>query len=252
MSWQMAIFAMLGAVLIGGFAWYERSRPPSQIVALVAALAALAVAGRLVLAPIPNVVATTDVALFSGYALGGAPGFAVGALAGLISNFWLGQGPWTPWQMAGWGLAGILGAAARTGDPAPGGKARADGGVRLRRDRIRSAAELLADGELRGRADLRPLAAAGGARGPVRPCSRDRQHHPCPGRRPGDREDARSLPRALRIQLGGRCAPWGQPAQAGRGHDRDRRRGGGGRRACGRARGREAELGGVAEAGRQW
>lgn len=110
MSWQLASFAVLAAVLLGGFAWYERSRPPSQIVALVAALAALAVAGRLLLAPIPNVVATTDIVIFSGYALGAAPGFAVGALAGLISNFWLGQGSWTPWQMAGWGLAGILGA----------------------------------------------------------------------------------------------------------------------------------------------
>ncbi len=111
MTWQLASFAILALVLIGGFAWYERSRPPSQIVALVAALAALAVAGRIALAPIPNVVATTDIAIFSGYALGGAPGFVVGALAGLISNFWLGQGPWTPWQMAGWGLAGAGGAA---------------------------------------------------------------------------------------------------------------------------------------------
>lgn len=110
MSWQAASFAVLALVLVGGFAWYERSRPPSQVVALVAALAALAVASRLLLAPIPNVVGTTDVALFSGYALGAAPGFAVGALAGLISNFWLGQGPWTPWQMAGWGLAGVFGA----------------------------------------------------------------------------------------------------------------------------------------------
>ncbi|MEK6252619.1 MAG: prenyltransferase/squalene oxidase repeat-containing protein [Actinomycetota bacterium] len=110
MSWQLASFVVLGAVLIGGFAWYERSRPPSQIVALVAALAALAVAGRVVVAAIPNVVATTDIVIFSGYALGAAPGFVVGALAGLISNFWLGQGPWTPWQMAGWGLAGMLGA----------------------------------------------------------------------------------------------------------------------------------------------
>ena len=56
-------------------------------------------------------VPTTDIALLSGYALGGAPGFAVGALAGLVSNFWLGQGPWTPWQMAGWGMTGVLGAA---------------------------------------------------------------------------------------------------------------------------------------------
>ena len=62
-------------------------------------------------------VPTTDIVLLSGYALGGAPGFAVGALAGLVSNFWLGQGPWTPWQMAGWGMTGLLGAglAAATG-----------------------------------------------------------------------------------------------------------------------------------------
>lgn len=110
MSWQAASFLILAAVLIAGFAWYERSRPTAQIVALVAALAALAVAGRVALVAIPNVVATTDVVVFAGYALGAAPGFAVGALAGLVANFWLGQGPWTPWQMAGWGMCGLLGA----------------------------------------------------------------------------------------------------------------------------------------------
>jgi energy-coupling factor transport system substrate-specific component len=110
MSWQAAILLILAATLLGGVVWYERSRPPSQVVALVAALAALAVAGRIALSPIPNVVPTTDIVLLSGYALGGAPGFAVGALAGLVSNFWLGQGPWTPWQMAGWGMTGLLGA----------------------------------------------------------------------------------------------------------------------------------------------
>lgn len=109
-SWQLASFLILGAVLLGGFAWYERSRPTSQVVALVAALAALAVAGRVAFVALPNVVATTDVVVFAGYALGAAPGFAVGALAGLVANFWLGQGPWTPWQMAGWGMCGLLGA----------------------------------------------------------------------------------------------------------------------------------------------
>jgi energy-coupling factor transport system substrate-specific component len=111
MSWQAVSLAILVLVIAAGFAWYERSRPPSRIVALVAALGALAVAGRLVLAPIPNVVATTDIVLFTGYAIGGGPGFVVGALAALVSNFWLGQGPWTPWQMAGWGMVGIGGAA---------------------------------------------------------------------------------------------------------------------------------------------
>jgi energy-coupling factor transport system substrate-specific component len=115
MSWQLASFVILGAVLLGGFAWYERSRPPSQVVALVAALAALAIAGRIAFAAFPNVKPTTDIVVFAGYALGPAPGFAVGALTGLVSNFWFGQGPWTPWQMVGWGLCGVLGAALALG-----------------------------------------------------------------------------------------------------------------------------------------
>ncbi|HET6998218.1 MAG TPA: prenyltransferase/squalene oxidase repeat-containing protein [Solirubrobacterales bacterium] len=110
MSWQLVSFLILGAVLVGGFVWYERSRPPSQVVALVAALAAMAIAGRIAFAAFPNVKPTTDIVIFAGYALGPAPGFAVGALTALVSNFWFGQGPWTPWQMAGWGLCGILGA----------------------------------------------------------------------------------------------------------------------------------------------
>jgi energy-coupling factor transport system substrate-specific component len=114
-SWELVSFLVIGAVLVAGFAWYERSRPPSQVVALVAALAALAIAGRIAFAAIPNVKPTTDIVIFAGYALGGAPGFAVGALAALVSNFWFGQGPWTPWQMVGWGLCGILGAALALG-----------------------------------------------------------------------------------------------------------------------------------------
>jgi energy-coupling factor transport system substrate-specific component len=110
-TWQLAAYALLALVIGGGFAWYERSRPPARMVALVAALAALAVAGRLAFAAIPNVVATTDIVLITGYAVGAAPGFAVGALAAAVSNLWLGQGPWTPWEMAGWGLVGLAGAA---------------------------------------------------------------------------------------------------------------------------------------------
>lgn len=111
MSWEAAVLILLGISLLSGALWYERSRPPSQVVALVAALAALAAAGRVALSPIPNVVPTTDITLIAGYALGGPAGFAVGSLAALASNFWLGQGPWTPWQMAGWGIAGLVGAA---------------------------------------------------------------------------------------------------------------------------------------------
>ena len=74
MSWELASFLILGAVLLGGFAWYERSRPPSQVVALVAALAALAIAGRIAFAAFPNVKPTTDIVIFAGYALGAGAG----------------------------------------------------------------------------------------------------------------------------------------------------------------------------------
>ncbi len=90
-------------MLAGGFASYERFRPPAGWWRWSRPWPALAVAGRLVLAAIRNVVATTDVALITGYAVGAAPGFAVGALAAAVSNLWLGQGPWTPSEMAGWG-----------------------------------------------------------------------------------------------------------------------------------------------------
>lgn len=109
MSWQLISVVVLLVAIGAGMLWYERSRPPSQIVALVAVLAALAVAGRIALAPIPNVIATTDIVIIAGFVLGPAPGFAVGALGGLVSNFWLGQGVWTPWQMVAWGMSGVAG-----------------------------------------------------------------------------------------------------------------------------------------------
>jgi energy-coupling factor transport system substrate-specific component len=110
MTWQLASFVILGLALAGGFAWYERARPNARVVALVATLAAFAALGRIAFAALPNVKPTTDIVLISGYALGGAPGFVVGALGGLTSNFFFGQGPWTPWQMAAWGATGLLGA----------------------------------------------------------------------------------------------------------------------------------------------
>jgi hypothetical protein len=109
-SWQAASFAILALVLAGAFLWYERRRPPARVLALVAALAALAVVGRLAFAAIPNVKPTTDIVLFAGYALGGVPGFVVGAVTALVSNIFLSQGPWTAWQMVGWGAVGAGGA----------------------------------------------------------------------------------------------------------------------------------------------
>src|SRR5215218_3971046 len=110
MTWQAASIGLLALALAGGFAWYEHEKPPARVLALVAVLAALAVVGRLAFAAIPNVKPTTDIVLFAGYALGAVPGFAVGAVTAIASNIFLSQGPWTVWQMAGWGGVGIGGA----------------------------------------------------------------------------------------------------------------------------------------------
>ena len=110
MSWQLTCLVLLALGLAAGFGWYERHKPPARVVALVATLAALAVVGRLAFAAIPNVKPTTDIVLFAGYALGAVPGFMVGAIAALVSNIFFSQGPWTPWQMVGWGGVGVGGA----------------------------------------------------------------------------------------------------------------------------------------------
>jgi len=40
--------------------------------------------------------------------LGSEAGFMVGAFSALLSNFYFGQGPWTPFQMLAWGLIGLI------------------------------------------------------------------------------------------------------------------------------------------------
>jgi prenyltransferase beta subunit len=112
-SWQLASFAIVLGSLGAAFWWYERSRPPAKLLAVIATLAALAALGRDAFAAIPDVKPITAIVLVSGLAFGVRPGFAIGAISALASNILLGQGPWTPWQMLGWGLVGVFGALLR-------------------------------------------------------------------------------------------------------------------------------------------
>ena len=111
MSWQLASFALVLGALGLAFWWYERSRPSAKLLAVIATLAAIAALGRDAFVAIPDVKPITAIVLVSGLAFGAGPGFAVGAVSGLASNILLGQGPWTPWQMLGWGLVGLIGSA---------------------------------------------------------------------------------------------------------------------------------------------
>ncbi len=91
------------------FLRFEEGDYGAREVAVVGALAAVGAAGRVFFAAVPGVQPATFMAVLAGYALGSEPGFLVGALIALLSNIFLGHGPWTPWQMLAWGAAGASG-----------------------------------------------------------------------------------------------------------------------------------------------
>lgn len=108
-DWGTVSFALVLALVGAGVAAYGlRSRAATEL-SLIAALAALATASRVLFASLPNVKPVTFVVLVSGVALGPGPGFMVGATSALVSNLFFGQGPWTPWQMLAWGAVGVAG-----------------------------------------------------------------------------------------------------------------------------------------------
>jgi energy-coupling factor transport system substrate-specific component len=109
-SWPLASFLVVGVVLAVGWLAYERRRPSARMVAVVGTLAAVAALGRDAFVALPDVKPITAMTFVVGYALGPLPGFTVGAMGMLMSNFLLGQGPYTPWQMAAWGCVGLFGA----------------------------------------------------------------------------------------------------------------------------------------------
>jgi energy-coupling factor transport system substrate-specific component len=109
----LALLLAALAALVAGAAWLEASPGSARELTLVATLAGLAAAGRVLFAAVPQVQPVTVIVAASGVALGPRKGFAVGALAALASNFFLGQGAHTPWQMLAWGGCGLAAGLAR-------------------------------------------------------------------------------------------------------------------------------------------
>jgi energy-coupling factor transport system substrate-specific component len=105
----LALLLVAGGLVAAGAAWLESGPGSSKELVLIATLAAAAAAGRILFAAIPNVQPVTVTAVVTGVALGPRAGATTGALAALISNLYLGQGAYTPWQMVAWGLCGLIG-----------------------------------------------------------------------------------------------------------------------------------------------
>ena len=111
-DWQNAFTLISLVVLVGvlalSFLYFEASVIGTKQIALIATLSAFTAMSRVVFAPIPNVQPVTFLTALCGLVLGPFPGFLVGCTSAFVSNIFLGQGPWTPWQMFGWGLVGLL------------------------------------------------------------------------------------------------------------------------------------------------
>ena len=105
----LALLLVAGGLIVAGAAWLESGPGSSKELVLIATLAAAAAAGRILFAAIPNVQPVTVTAVVAGVALGPRAGATTGALAALVSNLYLGQGAYTPWQMLAWGLCGLIG-----------------------------------------------------------------------------------------------------------------------------------------------
>ncbi len=109
-------FAFVALMLAVLYASFEKRRPQARELVPIAVLSAVAAIGRVAFAPFPYVKPVSAIVILAGVALGPQAGFATGATAALVSNFFFGQGPFTPWQMFAWGLMGLAaGALARRG-----------------------------------------------------------------------------------------------------------------------------------------
>ena len=86
---------------------FESRRPQARELVVIAVLSALAVAARVAI-PLPHFKAIFAVIMLSGIAFGPEAGFMVGAVSALASNFFYGQGAYTPWQMFAYGAGGML------------------------------------------------------------------------------------------------------------------------------------------------
>ena len=100
--------AVAAVAVIVFFVGWETDRPPLRQFMPTVVLGALAAVGRIALSALPDMKPVTAVCIISGALFGRRSGFMVGALAALISNFFFGQGLWTPWQMYAWGLVGYI------------------------------------------------------------------------------------------------------------------------------------------------
>ncbi|MCH5252539.1 MAG: ECF transporter S component [Lachnospiraceae bacterium] len=104
-------YISLGIMLIGiiGFLLsFEKSRPTVALLAMIAALCAMAIVFRIAFFFFPQIKPMAAIVIIAGAAFGAETGFITGAVSAFVSNFYFGQGSWTPFQMFALGLIGFF------------------------------------------------------------------------------------------------------------------------------------------------
>ena len=96
------------AAMLPFFMMFEGRKPKAREIVMIGMLSALTVCGNLLSVGVLPIQMGTAMVIISGISFGPEAGLLVGAVARFISNFFQGQGPWTPWQMFCWGLLGFL------------------------------------------------------------------------------------------------------------------------------------------------
>ena len=101
----------LAAVLLAClpfFIRFEKKETDAKTLILISVMIALSVVGRFIFSPLPGFKPVTAMTVLTAMYFGSDAGFMTGALTAVISNFYFGQGPWTPFQMFSWGIIGLL------------------------------------------------------------------------------------------------------------------------------------------------
>ena len=87
---------------------YEKKKPQTRESVVLAVMIALTVASRMLFAFSPGFKPVSAMVIICGMAFGRESGFLCGSLSAVVSNFFFGQGPWTPFQMLAWGMIGWI------------------------------------------------------------------------------------------------------------------------------------------------
>lgn len=107
-SYYFISICVIVAATLPFFAAFEDRRPQARELVLISSLVVIATAGRAVFFMLPHFKPVTALVIVAGIGLGAEAGFLTGAMTGFVSNFFFGQGPWTPWQMFAFGVIGFL------------------------------------------------------------------------------------------------------------------------------------------------